>query len=158
MHCVQSFTVPLSHALFDDLPVDEYALVADTFRLDRREQGERFGDEVEASSLVLVVSGRVRIFVAGPDERELTLALLDAGEAFGAAPMEGTRPRRIEALESATVISCTEDELARLVEVAPTFGIRVLALLLESARQVGDGSPVSRSAPSPRASRPSCST
>ena len=138
MHYVQSFTVPLSHALFDDLPADEYALVADTFRLDRREQGERFGDDVEASSLVLVVSGRVRIFVAGPDERELTLALLDSGEAFGAAPMEGTRPRRIEALESATVISCTEDELARLVEAAPTFGIRVLTLLLESARQVGD--------------------
>jgi CRP-like cAMP-binding protein len=138
MHYVQSFTVPLSHALFDDLPADEHALVAETFRLDRREQGERFGDEVEASSLVLVVSGRVRIFVAGPDERELTLALLDAGEAFGAAPMEGTRPRRIEALESATVISCTEDELARLVEAAPTFGIRVLTLLLESARQVGD--------------------
>jgi CRP/FNR family cyclic AMP-dependent transcriptional regulator len=138
MDGVPSFTIPLSHALFDDLPADEYALVADAFRLERHEQGETFGDDVEASSLVLVVSGRVRVFVAGPDERELTLALLDEGEAFGAAPMAGSRPRRVEALESATVLSCTEDELARLIEAAPTFGVRVLALLLESARQVGD--------------------
>jgi CRP/FNR family transcriptional regulator, cyclic AMP receptor protein len=138
MEGVQSFTIPLSHALFDDLPADEYALVADAFRLERHEQGETFGDDVEASSLVLVVSGRVRVFVAGPDERELTLALLDEGEAFGAAPMAGSRPRRVEALESAAVLSCTEDELSRLIEAAPAFGVRVLALLLESARQVGD--------------------
>jgi CRP-like cAMP-binding protein len=138
MHYVQSFTVPLSHALFDDLPSEEQALVADAFRLERREQGERFGDDVETSSLVLVVSGRVRVFLSGPDERELTLALLDSGEAFGAAPIEGARPRRIEALESSTVLTCTEDDLGRLVEAAPTFGIRVLGLLLGSARQVGD--------------------
>ncbi len=138
MQFVQSFTVPISHALFDDLPSDEQALVADVFRLERREQGERFGDEAESSSLVLVVDGRVRVFLAGPDERELTLALLDSGEAFGAAPIEGARPRRIEALDSATILTCTEDDLGRLVESAPTFGIRVLGLLLESARQVGD--------------------
>jgi CRP/FNR family cyclic AMP-dependent transcriptional regulator len=138
MHGVQSFTVPLSHALFDDLPADEHALVADAFRLEHREAGERFGEDVEASSLVLVVSGRVRVFVAGPDDRELTLALLDSGEAFGAAPMQGSRPRRVEALESAAVISCTEGELGRLIEAAPTFGIRVLALLLEHARIVSD--------------------
>jgi len=138
MTSVQSFTVPLSHTLFEDLPADEQARVQDSFRLERREQGERFGDDVEASSLVLVESGRVRVFLSGPDERELTLALLDAGEAFGAAPIDGARPRRIEALEPSTVLSCTEDDLARLVEVAPSFGMRVLTLLLESARQVGD--------------------
>src|ERR1700712_1093973 len=138
MHFVQSFTVPISPSLFDDLPADEQALVADAFRLERREQGERFGEDAESSSLVLVVSGRVRVFLAGPDERELTLALLDSGEAFGAAPIEGARPRRIEALDSATILTCTEEDRARLVESAPTFGIRVLGLLLESARQVGD--------------------
>ena len=138
MHGVHTVADPLSHELFDDLPADEQALVADSFRLERREQFEQFGDDVETSSLVLVVSGRVRVFLAGPDDRELTLALLDSGEAFGAAPIEGARPRRIEALESSTVLSCTEDELARLVEAAPTFGIRVLGLLLESARSVGD--------------------
>jgi CRP-like cAMP-binding protein len=138
MHDVQSFTVPISHSLFDDLPSDEQARVADAFRLERREQGERFGDDAESSSLVLVVTGRVRVFLAGPDERELTLALLDSGEAFGAAPIEGARPRRIEALDSATILTCTEDDLGRLVESAPTFGIRVLGLLLDSARQVGD--------------------
>ena len=138
MHSVQSFTVPLDHALFDDLPSEEQALVAEAFRLERREQGERFGEEVETSSLILVVAGRVRVFLAGPDERELTLALLDAGEAFGAAPIEGARPRRIEALESSSVLTCTEEDLGRLVEAAPTFGIRVLSLLLGTARQVGD--------------------
>jgi CRP/FNR family transcriptional regulator, cyclic AMP receptor protein len=138
MHCVQSFTIPISHALFDDLPAEERALVADSFRLERRELGERFGEDVETSSLVLVVTGRVRVFLAGPDDRELTLALLDEGEAFGAAPIEGARPRRIEALASATVLTCTEEDLARLVEQAPSFGIRVVGLLLESARTVGD--------------------
>jgi CRP/FNR family transcriptional regulator len=44
----------------------------------------------------------------------------------------------MEALESSTVLTCTEDDLARLVESAPTFGIRVLGLLLESARSLGD--------------------
>jgi CRP/FNR family cyclic AMP-dependent transcriptional regulator len=135
---VQTFTVPTVHALFDELPADERAIVEESFRLERRRQGERFGDAVETSSLILVVSGRVRVFIAGPDERELTLALLDAGEAFGATPIEGSRPRMIEALESATVISCSEDDLARLVELAPTFGIRVVRLLLDSARNVGD--------------------
>jgi CRP/FNR family transcriptional regulator len=138
MHSVQSFAVPIGHALFDDLPSDEQALVADAFRLERREQGERFGDDVETSSLILVVTGRVRVFLAGPDERELTLALLDSGEAFGAAPIEGARPRRIEALESSSVLTCTEEDLGRLIEAAPNFGIRVLGLLLDSARQVGD--------------------
>jgi CRP/FNR family cyclic AMP-dependent transcriptional regulator len=138
MHYVQSFTVPLSHALFDDLPSDEQALVADAFRLEQREQGERFGDDVESSALILVVTGRVRVFLTGPDERELTLALLDSGEAFGAAPIEGARPRRIEALDSSSVLTCTEEDLGRLIETAPNFGIRVLGLLLDSARLVGD--------------------
>jgi CRP/FNR family transcriptional regulator, cyclic AMP receptor protein len=135
---VQTFTVPTVHALFDELPADERAMVEESFRLERQRQGERFGDAVETGSLILVVSGRVRVFIAGPDERELTLALLDAGEAFGATPIDGSRPRRIEALESATVISCSEDDLMRLVELAPTFGIRVVRLLLDSARNVGD--------------------
>jgi CRP/FNR family cyclic AMP-dependent transcriptional regulator len=138
MHGVHTIIAPLSHELFDGLPADEQALVADSFRFEQREQFERFGEDAETSSLVLVVSGRVRVFLAGPDDRELTLALLDSGEAFGAAPIEGSRPRRMEALESSTVLTCTEDDLARLVESAPTFGIRVLGLLLESARSVGD--------------------
>jgi CRP/FNR family cyclic AMP-dependent transcriptional regulator len=135
---VQTSPAPIAHALFDDLPADERALVEESFRLERRRSGERFGDEVETSSLMLVVSGRVRVFIAGPDERELTLALLDAGEAFGAAPIEGSRPRRIEALENTTLISCSEADLSRLVELAPTFGIRVVRLLLDTARNVGD--------------------
>ncbi|MEO9176374.1 MAG: Crp/Fnr family transcriptional regulator [Gaiellales bacterium] len=135
---MQTSTVPAVHALFDELPADERAIVEESFRVERRRQAERFGDAVETSSLILVVSGRVRVFIAGPDERELTLALLDAGEAFGATPIEGSRPRRIEALESATVISCSEEDLARLVELAPGFGIRVVRLLLDSARNVGD--------------------
>jgi CRP/FNR family cyclic AMP-dependent transcriptional regulator len=114
------------------------AIVEESFRSERRRQGERFGDEVETSSLILVTSGRVRVFIAGPDERELTLALLDSGEAFGAAPIDGSRPRRIEALENTTLISCSETDLARLVEQAPTFGIRVVRLLLDNARLVGD--------------------
>jgi CRP/FNR family transcriptional regulator, cyclic AMP receptor protein len=135
---VQTFSIPAVHALFDELPADERAIVEESFRLERRRAAERFGDEVETSSLMLVVSGRVRVFIAGPDERELTLALLDAGEAFGAAPIDGSRPRRIEALESTTLMSCSESDLARLVELAPTFGIRVVRLLLDSARSVGD--------------------
>jgi CRP/FNR family cyclic AMP-dependent transcriptional regulator len=135
---VQTSPVPTVHALFDELPADERAIVEESFRLERRRQGERFGDDVETSALILVVSGRVRVFIAGPDERELTLALLDAGEAFGAAPIDGSRPRRIEALEGTTLISCSEADLARLVELAPTFGIRVVRLLLDSARAVGD--------------------
>jgi CRP/FNR family cyclic AMP-dependent transcriptional regulator len=93
---------------------------------------------VEAGALILVITGRVRVFIAGPDDRELTLALLDAGEAFGAAPIDGARPRRIEALEDTVLVSCGEHELARLVERAPAFGIRVVRLLLDSARGVGD--------------------
>jgi CRP/FNR family cyclic AMP-dependent transcriptional regulator len=135
---VQAPSAPTVHALFDELPADERAIVEDAFRHERRRAGERFGDAVETSSLMLVVSGRVRVFIAGPDERELTLALLDSGEAFGAAPIEGSRPRRIEALENTALMSCSEEDLARLVEAAPTFGIRVIRLLLDSARHVGD--------------------
>jgi CRP/FNR family cyclic AMP-dependent transcriptional regulator len=135
---VHTTQIPTVHALFDNLPPDERALVEECFRSERRRAGERFGDDVETGSLVLVVSGRVRIFISGPDDRELTLALLDAGEAFGAAPIEGSRPRRIEALEHTTLVSCSDADLARLVEQAPMFGVRVLRLLLDSARAVGD--------------------
>jgi hypothetical protein len=95
---VQTFTVPTVHALFDELPADERAMVEESFRLERQRQGERFSDAVEISSLILVVSGRVRVFIAGPDERELTLALLDAGEALstarGRAGSKRSRARR----------------------------------------------------------------
>jgi CRP/FNR family transcriptional regulator, cyclic AMP receptor protein len=121
------------HPLLDELPSRERTVVAESFRLEERLQGERFNGA--ASSLVLVVAGRVRVFVAGPDDRELTLALLDAGDAFLAAPIDGAR---IEALEDAALHACSGSDLTRLVEVAPNFGMQVLRLLLESARDVGD--------------------
>jgi CRP-like cAMP-binding protein len=135
---VPATSIHSSHPLFDELPPDERARIDDYLQVERRRQGERFGGEVETSSLLLVSSGRVRVFVAGPDDRELTLALLDPGEAFGAAPSLAGRQRRIEALEHTMLISFSEADLARLVESAPTFGIRVVRLLLESARGVSD--------------------
>jgi CRP/FNR family transcriptional regulator, cyclic AMP receptor protein len=130
---VQTLEGLADHPLLDELPSHERTLVAGCFRLDERLQGERFSGAT--SSLVLVVAGRVRVFVEGPDERELTLALLDAGDAFLAAPIDGAR---IEALENAALGTCSESDLSRLVETAPNFGMRVLRLLLDSARGVGD--------------------
>jgi len=124
---------PADHPLLDELPLRERTLVAGCFRLDQRRQGERFADS--ACSLLLVVAGRVRVFVAGPDGRELTLALLDAGDAFLTAPIVGAR---VEALEDAALRTCSESDLSGLVELAPNFGMQVLRLLLESARDVGD--------------------
>jgi CRP/FNR family cyclic AMP-dependent transcriptional regulator len=130
---VQAPAGPADHPLLDELPLRERTLVASCFTLEQRPQGERFVDSTR--SLLLVVAGRVRVFVAGPDDRELTLALLDAGDAFLAAPIIGAR---IEALEDAALRTCSESDLSRLVELAPNFGMHVLRLLLESARDVGD--------------------
>jgi CRP/FNR family cyclic AMP-dependent transcriptional regulator len=136
MACVPTPTVMADHPLFENLPANERALVGEHFQVERRQQGERFTSDT--SSLVVVVSGRLRVFIEGPDERELTLALLDAGDAFGAAPIDGARARYIEALDQVALITCSATDLSRLVELAPTFGIRVLRVLLENARGVGD--------------------
>jgi CRP/FNR family transcriptional regulator, cyclic AMP receptor protein len=130
---VQALAGPADHPLLDELPLRERTLVAGCFRLEERLQGERFGDTT--CSLLLVVAGRVRVFVAGPEDRELTLALLDAGDSFLTAPIVGAR---IEALEDAALRICSESDLSRLVEDAPNFGMQVLRVLLDSARDVGD--------------------
>ena len=91
-----------------------------------------FTPEDTSEKLFILKKGRVRIFKAS-NERELTLAEIEAGMIFGEMALTAQRLRGsyAQAIEPSVLISISRTDLEHIIEENPQVGTRLLHLLSE---------------------------
>jgi CRP/FNR family transcriptional regulator, cyclic AMP receptor protein len=84
-------------------------------------------------TLFVLQSGRVRIYRALPEGRELTLAIIESGTVFGEMALTGQRLRAsyAQALEESEVSAMCRADVERLVLDKPAVGLQLVHLLSE---------------------------
>lgn len=82
-------------------------------------------------TLFVLQSGRVRIYRALPEGRELTLAILESGTVFGEMALTGQRLRAsyAQAMEESEISAMCRADVERLVLDRPAVGLQLIHLL-----------------------------
>jgi CRP-like cAMP-binding protein len=159
------------------LPVARPSASTDLLGLVRRRSAERFaagqpipGTGGSGERVHVVREGLVRLFVTGPQGREVTIDVVEPGQCFGLAPLASSPGRavRAQAASDARVCSIDQRDLPRLLdrhpgaalEIArqlaarllrverclrrvesPNARTRLAALLHDLAREIGEADP-----------------
>jgi CRP/FNR family transcriptional regulator len=100
----------------------------------RLQPGEVFYTPMDLSETLFVLqSGRVRIYRALPEGRELTLAVLESGTVFGEMALTGQRLRAsyAQAMEESEISAMCRADVERLVLDKPAVGLQLVHLLSE---------------------------
>jgi CRP/FNR family transcriptional regulator len=100
----------------------------------RLQPGEVFYTPMDLSETLFVLqSGRVRIYRALPQGRELTLAVLESGTVFGEMALTGQRLRAsyAQAMEETEISAMCRADVERLVLDKPAVGLQLVHLLSE---------------------------
>lgn len=111
---------------------------AEAARLEHRSQAKRFqrggliyvpSDADE--SVLLVASGRVKIYHLTSDGKQVLLAIIEPGELFGELALfdEGRRDEFAEAMAATTVLRIPADVIRRLMEAHPDLSLGVTKLM-----------------------------
>ena len=127
--------------LFNGLDAEVLGRVAQLAVPRQLEAGEPLfwqGDEGDA--LYGVISGLVRIWLTGPDGKELTLSLMEPGDFFGEiALLDGlSRSANASALSASRLIAIQRRDFLGLVEREPRLARHLIELLCERLRLVTD--------------------
>ncbi|MGE0375826.1 MAG: Crp/Fnr family transcriptional regulator [Planctomycetaceae bacterium] len=126
-------------ALFERLSPEQSA------RLEQRSQSKRFGrggliyvPSDAGESVLLVMSGRVKIYHLTGDGKQALLALIEPGELFGELALfdGGQREEFAEAMDATTVLRIPADEIRRLMELHPGVSLGVTKLMGLRRRRV----------------------
>jgi len=109
--------------LFDDLPQDAFVALVNRLGYHRHLPGQliiREGDP--GRSFFIIVEGRVRVYKAGPDGKEITLAHLGEGAFFGEMALLSGAPRtaNVVAEEESEILEVTDTLLRELAAKYPT--------------------------------------
>jgi len=100
----------------------------------RLQPGEVFYTPMDLSETLFVLQhGRVRIYRALPEGRELTLAVLESGTVFGEMALTGQRLRAsyAQAMEESEISAMCRADVERLVLDKPAVGLQLVHLLSE---------------------------
>jgi CRP-like cAMP-binding protein len=118
--------------LFDQLPIDEIALLESRSRIQTfPRKGLVYLPSDRSDAVLLVISGRIRLYSVTPDGKESVLTLIDPGELFGELVLFGQTRREefAEAMESSVVVMIPGEEIRRLMEVRPSLTIKLSRLM-----------------------------
>lgn len=86
-------------------------------------------------TLYIVLSGRLRAYSVGHDEREVTYGEYGAGEYVGEMGLDGgPRSAHVEAAESTLVVLVTRTTLERHLAADPAFAFDLLTKVIRRAR------------------------
>ncbi len=99
--------------------------------------GEIFSAGDEADGLRVVLSGQVRIWIAGSDGRELTLAFLEPGDPFGEIALLDGLPRTASATaqEATRCLFLPAMAVDRVLEADPALARHLVLSLCELLRR-----------------------
>jgi CRP/FNR family transcriptional regulator, cyclic AMP receptor protein len=124
-------------SLFRALDDEHVKLLAGMLRERRYKKGELIFDQGEpGDSLFLIVSGRVRIFLASPDGREATIRILEPGTSFGELAVLDRAPRSagVMAHDDTVVLMLYRDDFMTLLRASFSLVEHVIQLLAERVR------------------------
>ena len=95
------------------------------------------GDETD--SLYVLLAGRVKVFLADAQGREVTLNQLGPGEYFGEVTLDGgPRSASVMALEETRCAVVKRSELLALVERQPEFALHMVRKLAHRVRDLSE--------------------
>lgn len=127
--------------LFRDLAPEALEAVARLTTMRELAAGETlFWQDDEAEALYGMAEGLVRIWVHGPDGKELTLNLMEPGDFFGEiALLDGlSRTASASALGDCRLLVLPRREFVSLMERAPQLALHMIELLCERLRRTTD--------------------
>lgn len=92
----------------------------------------------ESRSVLLLATGRVKLYHLTSEGKQALLAIIDPGEVFGELAIfdSGQREEFAETMESSTVILIPRDEIQRLMEEHPDVSLGVTKLMGFRRRRV----------------------
>ena len=136
MNNLRGFLAGMS--LFDGLSeaqLDAVALAA--VPLERPRGSLLFSEGDEAGGLYVALSGKVKIFKAAPDGREMIIHIYGPGEPFAEVPVfeGGAFPASAETLEDSRLLFLPRNDLARLLARDPALAMNMLAALSRKLRR-----------------------
>jgi len=89
----------------------------------------------ETTSLYVLLSGRVKVYVTGEDGREVVVATLKAGEYFGELVLDGgPRSASIQTLEASRIYILPNSDVAGLLHGNPLFAHDLIVRLIGKVR------------------------
>lgn len=97
----------------------------------RLEAGETFDLSEDRRTLLLLVSGRVRVFEANHSGQEITLSVAEEGTVLTQTGFALRRVTRVEALEPSVVRSLGWEDFEELARRNPEVGVLMVRLLSE---------------------------
>lgn len=124
-------------SLFRALDDQHTNQLAGMLRERRFTKGELVFDQGDpGDSLFVIVSGRVRIFLASPDGREATIRILEPGTSFGELAVLDRAPRSASAVahEDAVTLVLYRDDFMNLLRESFPLVEHVIQLLAERVR------------------------
>ena len=131
----------LSSALFQAMRPEEFdgILRAATDRRYRRGQ-TIFQKDDEGSSMMAVLSGRVRIGAMSPEGKEITLNMISAGEVFGELALLDGKPRSADAtaFEDVHLLVIERRHFVPYLEGDKDLALRLLSVLCERLRNTSE--------------------
>lgn len=126
-------------SLFERLSADEVARLEGRSRVRSFKRGDLIYLPSDSSdSVLLLSSGRVKIYHITSDGKQALLAIMDEGELFGELAVfdNGQREEFAEAMEAATVILIPGSEIRRLMEEHADVSLGVTKLMGLRRRRV----------------------
>jgi CRP/FNR family transcriptional regulator, cyclic AMP receptor protein len=90
-----------------------------------------------ADALYIIVSGRVKVFAADAEGREIVLLTQGPGEYFGELMLdEGVRAASVMTLEASTFLVVPKADLQEFLLQNPAFAVRLIKKLIHRVRSV----------------------
>lgn len=121
-----------SCALFEQLAPEDAALLESRARARTFERKQLvYVPDNQADSLLVVTSGRIKLYHITPEGRESILALIEPGEVFGELCLLDTAPRDefAEAMAKTQIILIPGDVVRQLMEQRPRLALSVTKLI-----------------------------
>jgi CRP-like cAMP-binding protein len=124
-------------ALFAGVREEALTDIARRVQVRTRPAGVMIGAQDEpGDAMYVLVSGRARVALFGENGRELTLAELSAGDAFGEMALLDDRPRSasVQALDDTTLLMISREAFLSHLEAHPRTALRLVAELTRRLR------------------------
>jgi CRP/FNR family cyclic AMP-dependent transcriptional regulator len=128
----------LSSPLFDAMRPDELDSVLQMAVERRVHRGQTiFQKGDDGTSLMAVLSGRVRISAVSADGKEVTLNVIDAGDVFGELALLDGKPRSADAvaIEDTVLLVLERRRLLPFLQAKPDLLLRLLAVMCGRLRR-----------------------
>lgn len=126
--------------ILQDLPEDNIAALMDSTPMRTAKKGTEFYGVDGPEVLFLLKSGKVEMYRLSPEDRKLTLAIVEPGTIFGEMSMIGLRMvgTCAAALEDSVICALSRSDMEELMTEHPQVALRMIEVLAGRLQQTRD--------------------